>query len=96
MNLILLLQTLIPLVPLLTKANNLKKGTEILKGSSGITEASQLGYVGAAYLVMQDIKSCGEVPITDLLGCVSNDHLAMLVISFAIAFLRGNDKQVKV
>lgn len=77
-----ILQALTPFVPLITKAvKGSKDVKKAVKETTFDTEISQVGYLGALTLIIQEVQSCGPILTTDSLSCVTPETWGLLLIS---------------
>lgn len=86
------LQALIPLLPLITKAIDTKKKdkpiAEAVKGSTGLTELAQGGYAMTLISVLTTVLQCAPSFSIASLSCVTNEQWSMLAIAFSMVYAR--------
>lgn len=83
------LKAITPLIPIVQKAIEAKKGNSIKDAvvktaikSSGVTEATQVGYTSAVTLIALDMLSCTDTGLQSI-QCVTQEHWGALAVSLS-------------
>ena len=93
----LIIQSIIPLVPVLLKLKDAKQDEkptiEKLKESTLQTEIAQVGYIGVLASILQSVDACNDVLSIASLSCVTGEQWSLLAGVVAMAFARLRDKK---
>ena len=91
-----IITALTPVIPLIVKANDAKKSNksiiDTIKGSNGLTELAQGGYMLTLVAIYKTVESCSETLTLASLSCVSQDQWAYLLTFAAMAYARLREK----